>query len=214
MSKVPVCNMQGDRVGDIQLADDLLELKRGSQAVQDAVQAYRAGLRSGTASTKKRGEVSGGGAKPWRQKGTGRARAGSNRSPIWKGGGVVFGPRPRSYAKSINRKVLQLAFCRSFSEKVAAGEVVVVEKIELPEAKTRHVAMMLKKMKADRGALLVVDRLSREIVLATRNLERVEVAAASDVHTYQMIRYPLVVVTKAAMSILEGRLKKRGGKAS
>ena len=214
MSKVPVCNMQGDRVGDMQLADDLLELKRGTQAVQDAVQAYRAGLRSGTASTKKRGEVSGGGAKPWRQKGTGRARAGSNRSPIWKGGGVVFGPRPRSYAKSINRKVLQLAFCRAFSEKLAAGEVVVVEKIELPEAKTRHVAIMLKKMKAARGALLVVDRLSRDIVLATRNLARVEVAAAADVNTYQMIRYPLVVVSKAAMSVLEGRLKKRGGKAS
>ena len=116
MSKVPVCNMQGDRVGDVQLADDLLELKRGAQAVQDAVQAYRAGLRSGTASTRKRGEVSGGGAKPWRQKGTGRARAGSIRSPIWKGGGVVFGPIPRSFAKSINRKVSQLAFCRAFSE--------------------------------------------------------------------------------------------------
>ncbi|HPF99911.1 MAG TPA: 50S ribosomal protein L4 [Kiritimatiellia bacterium] len=213
MSKVPVCNMQGDRVGDVQLADDLLELKRGAQAVQDAVQAYRAGLRSGTASTRKRGEVSGGGAKPWRQKGTGRARAGTIRSPIWKGGGVVFGPIPRSFAKSINRKVSQLAFCRAFSEKVAAGEVVVVEKIELPEAKTRHVAAMLKKLKADRGALLVVERLSREIVLASRNLVRVEVAAAADVHTYQMLKYPMVVVSKAAMPILEGRLKKRGGKA-
>jgi len=205
--------MQGDRVGDVQLADDLLELKRGAQAVQDAVQAYRAGLRSGTASTRKRGEVSGGGAKPWRQKGTGRARAGTIRSPIWKGGGVVFGPIPRSFAKSINRKVSQLAFCRAFSEKVAAGEVVVVEKIELPEAKTRHVAAMLKKLKADRGALLVVERLSREIVLASRNLVRVEVAAAADVHTYQMLKYPMVVVSKAAMPILEGRLKKRGGKA-
>ena len=88
-----------------------------------------------------------------------------------------------------------------------------VEKIELPEAKTRHVAAMLKKLKADRGALLVVERLSREIVLASRNLVRVEVAAAADVHTYQMLKYPMVVVSKAAMPILEGRLKKRGGKA-
>ena len=212
MSKVPVCTMQGDRVGELQLADELLELKKGAQAVQDAVQAFRAGLRSGTASTKKRGEVSGGGAKPWRQKGTGRARAGSIRSPIWKGGGTIFGPQPRSFAKNINHKVLQLAFCRALSEKLAGGSVVVIDKIELPEPKTKYIAEMLKKVKAGRGALVIVDRLSKELVRATRNIARVEIASAKDAHTYQVLKYPMVVVSKAAMPILEGRLKKRGGK--
>ena len=213
MSKIELKNAEGKAAGTVELDSSVFGIEPNIPVIHQVVTVQLGNLRQGTHDTKGRSEVSGGGAKPWRQKGTGRARAGSIRSPIWKGGGVVFGPIPRSFAKSINRKVSQLAFCRAFSEKVAAGEVVVVEKIELPEAKTRHVAAMLKKLKADRGALLVVERLSREIVLASRNLVRVEVAAAADVHTYQMLKYPMVVVSKAAMPILEGRLKKRGGKA-
>lgn len=209
MSKLTICNMQGDRVGDMTIAQDLLELKKGAQAVHDVVEAYRAGLRAGTASTKTKGEVEGGSAKPWKQKGTGRARAGSIRSPIWRGGGVVFGPAPRSYAKKTTRKVAQLAFRRALSERIAAGEVVVLDRISVAEPKTRLVASVLKKLKAERGALLVLQAPDRNLLLAARNLSRVEVALANSVHTYQILRYPLIVVSKDAMGTLEARLRKQ-----
>ncbi len=212
MSKLPLCNMQGESVGEVKLADGLLELKKGTQAVHDVVEAHRARRRAGTASTKKRGEVSGGGAKPWRQKGTGRARAGSIRSPIWKGGGTIFGPHPRSYEKKVTKKAARLAFRRAFSEKVAAGDVLVVDQMTVAAPKTKHVAEMLKKLKLEKGALLVLDGVERNFALASRNIPGIEVAAARDVHTYQLLRYPKVVVSKGAMPLLEARLKSSGGK--
>lgn len=214
MSKLTICNMQGDRVGEMSIAAGLLELKKGAQAVHDVVEAYRAGLRAGTAKTKTKGEVEGGSAKPWKQKGTGRARAGSIRSPIWRGGGIVFGPAPRSYAKKTPRKVSQLAFRRALSEKIAAGEVVVLDRLTVTEPKTRHVAAILKKLKATRGALLVLQAPDRNLLLAARNLPDVEVATAQGVHTYQLLRHPLVLVSKDAMGTLQARLKTQEGSDS
>ncbi len=211
MSKLPIFDSQGSRLGDFELADNLLETKRGAQVVHDAVETHRANLRSGTAKTKKRGEVSGGGAKPWKQKGTGRARAGSNRSPIWRGGGVVFGPNLRSYNKKLNRKAGHLAFRRAFSDKVAAGEVIIVDQIAVPEAKTRLVAELLKKIKADRGALLVVDKSETKLVRAARNIPGVAVEEARNVHTFQVLRFPMLAVSKGAMDIIQARLKQYAG---
>jgi large subunit ribosomal protein L4 len=215
MSKLTICNMKGDRVGEMTIAKDLLELKKGAQAVHDVVEAYRAGLRAGTASTKTKGEVEGGSAKPWKQKGTGRARAGSIRSPIWRGGGVVFGPSPRkNYEKKTTRKVAKLAFRRALSEKIAAGEVMVLDQLSVPEPKTKHVAAILRKLKAVRGALLVIQAPEKNVQLAARNLPHVEVSTASAVHTYQILRHPLILVSKDAMGTLEARLKNQAGSDS
>ncbi len=214
MSKLPVCGVNGERVGDFTLADELLVLKKGEQAVHDVVEAYRAKQRAGTADTKKRGEVSGGGAKPWKQKGTGRARAGSTRSPIWRGGGTVFGPTPRSYEKKVSKKTAQLAFRRAFSERVQAGAVTLVEKLAVSQPKTKEVAAMLKGLKAAKGALIVLESADRNFILAARNLANVEVTTAAGVHTYQLLRYPMVVIAKGAMSRLEERLKKQSGRTA
>ena len=214
MSKLPIYNMKGDRVGEYDIADELLELRKGAQAVHDAVEAYQAGLRAGTASTKTRAHVSGGGIKPWRQKGTGRARAGSIRSPIWRGGGIVFGPHPRKYDKRVNKKALRLAFRRAFSEKVVSGEVALVDRLTLAEPKTKMIVSVLNKLKIERGVLLVVGAPEKNVQMASRNIPNVEVTTAEGVHTYQVLRYPRMLISRDAMVKLEERLKKPAGRAS
>ena len=141
-----ILDCKGARVGEYVIPEGVIELEKGEQAVHDAVVAYLAGLRAGTACTKTRGEVSGGGAKPFRQKGTGRARSGSSRSPVWVGGGTIFGPRPRSFAKKVNKKVLQLALKRALSERIVEGDVVVVDAVALPDHKTKNVVAILKNL--------------------------------------------------------------------
>ena len=214
MSKLPIYNMKGDRVGEYEIADELLELKKGAQAVHDAVEAYRAGLRAGTAATKTRAHVSGGGIKPWRQKGTGRARAGSIRSPIWRGGGIVFGPHPRKYEKRVNKKILRLAFRRAFSEKVASGDVALMDRWSLSEPKTKSIVSILNKLNIERGVLLILDVPDKNVGMASRNIPNVEVTTAAGVHTYQLLRYPRMLISQDAMTKLEERLKKQPGRAS
>lgn len=214
MSKLPLLNMKGERVGEVGLADDALPKGKGGQAVHDAVTAHLAALRAGTASTKKRGAVAGGGAKPYKQKGTGRARAGSIRSPIWRGGGIVFGPHPRDFGVKLPRKVLQLAFCRAVAEKAAAGQVAVLDRIELPEPKTKHVQAMLDALKAKRGALLVLDAANETITRAARNIAGVGVTTAAALHAYEVLAAPMLVVSRAALEQIEQRLQKRLGDAS
>lgn len=214
MSAIPLLNMKGERVGELQLADQQLVLNRGAQAVHDAVVAHLATRRAGTAKTKKRGEVSGGGIKPYKQKGTGRARAGSIRSPIWRGGGVVFGPQPRDYTKKMTKKAAQLAFGRAFSEKVAAGQVVAVDRVELPEPKTRYVQGLLESLKASKGALLVLGAADGHVSRATRNIRNASVTTADALHTYQVLSFPLLVLDRAAMQRIEQRLAQTAGGAS
>jgi large subunit ribosomal protein L4 len=214
MSKLPVCNIKGERVGEISLPDELVLVKKGSQAVHDVVVAHQAGLRAGTASTLTKGEVAGSNKKPWKQKGTGRARAGYRQSPVWRGGGVVFGPKPRSFAKKVPKKVARLAFRRAFGDRVAAGDVIVVDEISLATPRTKDFAEVLKKLSVSAGALIVVDTVDRNLALASRNVPGVGVATSKSVHTYELLRYPKVVVAKAAMPALETRLKKTAGRAS
>jgi len=210
MSKLNLYTAQGEKAGEVEIADASLVTDRGEQAVHDAVVAYQANQRAGTHKTKKRDEVSGGGIKPFKQKGTGRARAGSIRSPIWRGGGVVFGPQPRDYSQQLNKRVGKLAFARAMSERITEGAVIVVERFAPAQPKTRLLTELLKKLGVTQGALLVNEAADRNLTLAARNLAKVEVAPASDVNTYQVLRYRQIVVSKAALEKLEQRMKNLG----
>jgi large subunit ribosomal protein L4 len=206
MSKVPVKSIKGESIGDYEVADNLLVLDKGAQAVHEAVVAYTAHQRAGTASTKRKSEVNGTGAKPWKQKGLGRARAGYKQSNVWRGGYVAHGPQPRSYGKKVSKKVAKLAFRRAFSAKVDQGEITVIDDLSLSAPKTKEFATVLKNLGLDRGALFIVDQANDNLLLASRNIPKVEVATAQLVNTYQMLRYKNVIVTKAGIEALEKRL--------
>ena len=206
MSALTVVDKAGKAVGKVDFPDALLSPRAGRQALMQAVVTLRANQRAGTHSTKTKGEVAGSGKKPWRQKGTGRARAGYRQSPIWRGGGVVFGPKPRSYAKDMSRKTARLALRRALTEKLADEQVVVVDALAFTQAKTKDFVATLKGLQAGAGALVVVDRVTRELVLASRNVPGVEVVAASDVNPLQILRYPRMVITQPGLARLQDRL--------
>lgn len=206
MSKLKVMDTKGAAVGEITLADGLLVLDRGDKAVHDAVLAYLAAQRAGSASTKRKGEVAGSNKKPWRQKGTGRARAGHRQSPVWRGGGVAFGPHPRAYNVKVNKKVGQLALRRAVGARVEDGGWKVVDALAMEAGKTRAFAALLKALGVKAPALILVDQPDVKAVLASRNIPGIEMMRAQDVHVYHVVRYPTVVATKAAMAVLEQRL--------
>jgi large subunit ribosomal protein L4 len=188
-------------------AIETFEGNKGVQAVKDVVVAHMANARQGTRSTKTRGEVSGGGKKPFRQKGTGRARAGSTRSPLWSGGGVVFGPRPRDFSKKINAKIKALAFRRAFYDRAVAGEIDVIEAFSAPNAKTREVNAVLSKI-APKGRVLFVDeRLTPELRRATGNLARVETQDSSSLNTLDLTKYRSLILSEKALEIVIARMK-------
>ena len=203
---LPILDSTGSKVGDADLDASWLEREKGDRAVRDSVVSFLARMRAGTASTKVRSEVRGGGAKPYRQKGTGRARAGSIRSPIWRGGGVIFGPAPRSFAKKTNRKVRLLALRRALTERIDENAVIMVDEIALEEAKTRHMVAFLKAIEAGHDALIVVDRLDPNVCLAARNLPGVEMMNVSSVNTYWMLLFKKIVITRAALEALGSRI--------
>jgi large subunit ribosomal protein L4 len=193
-------------VGDFDIPDDMLVLDRGEEAVHDTVVAYLAGQRSGSASTLRKGEVAGSNKKPWRQKGTGRARAGYRQSPVWRGGGVAFGPHPRNFALKVNKKVSRLAFRRAFSDKLATGQVRILDQLTLADAKTKSFAILMKSLGISSPALFLVDKMERNVAVASRNIPKVEVTTVKDVNVYQLLRYPIVVVTTAGMNQIRARL--------
>jgi large subunit ribosomal protein L4 len=207
-----VFDAKGAPAGELVLDDDLLALNRGRQAVHDAVVAHLAAERAGSANTRGKGEVSGSNVKPWRQKGTGRARSGYRRSPVWRGGGIAHGPHPRSYEQRIPRRVVQLAFRHAFSQRAAAGEVKVLEELAVPEAKTKAFAALLKGLGTPAGALFVVDRVEPKAAMASRNIPGVEMVAARDVSAYQILRHRAIVVTKAGLELLKLRLQGGAGR--
>lgn len=213
MSTLKVYDTKGAAVGEMDVPDALLCLGKGQQAVHDAVVAHLAACRAGTASTLQKGEVSGSNRKPWKQKGTGRARAGYRQSPVWRGGGIVFGPKPRDYRVRIGRKTAQLAFRRALSERISAGEVRVVDSLALSDGKTKALASALKAMELAKGALLVVDKMDEALKRAARNIPTVEVVQARDVGVYQIMRHPAVVVTREGMDAMKARLEGRAGQA-
>ncbi|OGV72281.1 MAG: 50S ribosomal protein L4 [Lentisphaerae bacterium RIFOXYB12_FULL_65_16] len=206
---LPIFDKSGSQIGGLDLSPAWLEREKGDQAVHDSVVACLAGMRAGTASTKTRGKVRGGGAKPWRQKGTGRARAGSNRSPVWRGGGIIFGPIPRSFAKHVNRKVEKLAMRRVFTERLDENAVIVVDDVVLDTPKTKGLTALLKTLGAGVDALVLVDKVEDNVRLAAQNLPSVRLMTAVTVNPYWMLLYKKIVVTRAALEVLGGRIGAR-----
>jgi large subunit ribosomal protein L4 len=184
---------------------DMIEGGRGTQAVHDVVVAMRAARRSGTANTKTKAEVDLSGAKPWRQKGTGRARAGYASSPIWRGGGVVFGPKPRDYSKKVSKTLRRLAFRKALSERIAAGDVLTVDKFAVSEIKTKSFIDLVKKATDARKVLLISDSFDEKTQKSARNVKPVTLATASDVNTEQLLSFEKILVTPAALAKLAER---------
>jgi large subunit ribosomal protein L4 len=204
--KLTVKNINGKDSGELQVKFPLVEGGKGTQAVHDVVVAHQANQRMGTASTKTMGEVAGSGKKPWKQKGTGRARAGSFASPLWRGGGVVFGPKPRDFGRNIPRKTKQLALRKALTERLKAGDVVLVDDFKLSSPKTKGFIDVLKKLEVSGTALVVTPAIEQNLRLATRNLEKVEVTTADDLNTYQVLRSDKLLFSRPAFEKLEERL--------
>jgi large subunit ribosomal protein L4 len=193
---------------------DLIEGGRGTQAVHDVVVAIRAARRSGTANTKTKAEVDLSGAKPWRQKGTGRARAGYKSSPIWRGGGVVFGPKPRDYSKKVSKSVRRLAFQKALSERISAGDVLTVDKFVVPEFKTKSFVDLLRKQ-TDAGKVLIVsDSFDEKTFKSARNVKSARLATAADVNTEQLLAFEKILVTQAGLDKLAERSSSPSGTSS
>jgi large subunit ribosomal protein L4 len=206
--KLPVKNIQGKDSGELEVKFAMVEDGRGTQAVHDVVVAYNAAQRMGTACTKTAGEVAGTNKKPWRQKGTGRARAGSFQSPLWRGGGVVFGPKPRDYAKKVNSSTKQLALRKAMTERLKAGDVVVIDDLKLGSAKTKDFIGTLATLKVTGKTLIVVQAHDKNLELASRNLADVEVTTGDELNTYQLLRPSKVVFTRGGYDAVEKRLAK------
>ncbi|MBS7286464.1 MAG: 50S ribosomal protein L4 [Kiritimatiellae bacterium] len=193
---------------EITFDESQLTLDKGEQAVKDAVTAIRNALRAGTACTKGKGEVAGSNKKPWKQKGTGNARAGFRQSPVWRGGGVVHGPKPRSYEQKINKKVMKLAFARAFSDKLKAGDVIVVDEFKFEAPKTKLMAGFLKTLGIDRTAVVVQKDVDDTVVLVTSNLPRIDYSTAQALDVYTVLANRKLVCDKAAFEALMARIAK------
>lgn len=206
--KLTVKNTQGKDQGELEVKFPLVENASGTEAVQQAVVAYRAAQRMGTACTKNAGEVAGTNKKPWRQKGTGRARAGSFQSPLWRGGGVVFGPKPRDFSKKVGRATKQLALRKALSERLKAGDILVIDDLKLASAKTKEFIGVLDALKLDGTTLVVSQGSDKNLLLASRNVPGVEVTTADTLNTYDVLRSDKVVFTRGAFETVEQRLTK------
>ena len=185
-----------------------LTLDKGAQAVKDAVTAIRNALRAGTACTKGKGEVAGSNKKPWKQKGTGNARAGFRQSPVWRGGGVAHGPKPRSYEQKLNKKVWKLAFARAFSDKLVSGDVIVVDAFSFEAPKTKLMAKFLKELGVDRTAVVVQKDVDDTVVLVTSNLPAIDYSTAQALDVYTVMANRKVVCDKAGFDALMARIAK------
>ena len=203
MESLSVLNIKGENVGKISLNELVWGIEPNDAVLYDAITLARNNSRQGTADTKTRSEVSGGGRKPWRQKGTGRARQGSTRAPHWPGGGVVFGPTPRSYAKKMNKKERRLALKSALSYKVIESELIVVDNFNMETNKTKEALKALENLKATKKVLLVVDELTDNIVLATRNIKEVVLLEASEINTYDVIAADNMIITEKAVKQIE-----------
>jgi large subunit ribosomal protein L4 len=207
--KISIKDIKGKNQGELEVKFELVEGGKGTQAVHDTVVAYRAAQRMGTACTKNVGEVSGSNKKPWRQKGTGRARAGSFQSPLWVGGGVVFGPKPRDFAKKVNTKTKQLALRKALSERLKAGDVVVVDDLKLGSAKTKDFVGVLAALELKGTTLVVSQAVDKNLTLASRNVESVTLTTSESLNTYDVLRSDKLVFTKGAFEKVEARLSSK-----
>ena len=207
MAKQKVLNVKGEQVKDITLSDSIWKITPNDAVLYDAVVLAQASLRSRTHDTKTRSEVSGGGRKPWKQKGTGRARQGSIRAPQWRGGGIVFGPHPRDYDKKMNRKERRLALKSALTYKFLDKELIVLDSIELAEGKTKVALEILKNLKLDDTTMFVTKEENENLVLATRNLGDLNVILSRNINVLEILRSKYLVVTEDAIADIEEALK-------
>ncbi len=205
--KLQVLAMDGEKAGTVSVKGEVFGIEPNKQVMFDAVQVYQANRRQATAKTKNRAEVKGGGRKPWKQKGTGRARAGSNRSPIWVGGGVVFGPTgQQNYSLAMNKGAHRLALRSALSLKVAEKGIIVLEKLEMAEAKTKAMIEVLAKVNAGKKVLLVLDEENDNVILAARNIPGIMIVPTTNVSVYDLLNVDSMVTTKAAIKMIEEAL--------
>lgn len=203
MPKVALYNMEGSQIGDIELKDSIFDVAVNQTVVHAVVVNHLANLRQGTQNTKTRAEVRGGGIKPWRQKGTGRARQGSIRSPQWTGGGVALGPKPRSYRYSLNKKTRQLALKSALTSKVKEENLVVLDQISLEEYKTKEIVKMLKNLNCEGKTLVVLNAKDEKVVKSADNIPGVATTLVTTLNTYEIVKYDKCVITVDAVKKLE-----------
>lgn len=203
MEKVSVLNVKGEKVSDIALNESIWAITPNDAVLYDAIVLARNNERQGTASTKTRSEVSGGGRKPWRQKGTGRARQGSTRAPHWPGGGIVFGPHPRDFFKKMNKKERRLALKSALSYKAIESELVVLDALSLESNKTKEMKTILNNLKLKNKTLIVVDELNENVILSTRNLNNVILLEVSEINVLDIVSADNLVVTVDALKAIE-----------
>ncbi len=203
MPKVQLFNMQGDSVGEIELSESVFGITPNIHVLHSAVVSQLASTRRGTQSALLRGEVRGGGRKPWRQKGTGRARSGSSRSPVWRGGGVVFAPKPRKYGFKLPKKVRRLALHSALSSKVMEQQLIVLDTLSFGEAKTREMVKVLKALQISKKAMIVMDDLDEGVLRSARNLEGVKATDVAGMNIVDLLQHDVLVMTKAAVTKTE-----------
>lgn len=204
--KLTIKDINGNNQGELEVQFPVIENGRGSQALHQTVVAYQAAQRSGTACTKTMGDVAGTGKKPWRQKGTGRARAGSFASPLWRGGGVVFGPKPRDYRQKVSHRTRQLALRKALGERMKAGDLLLVDDLKLASHKTKEFLKVLSALQLDGTVLVVVAAKEPNLTLASRNALGVELTTGESLNTYQVLHYDKLLFTKSALNQVEQRL--------
>jgi len=203
MPNVQVVDMQGKKVSTVDLADSIFGIEPNAAVMHQMVVSYLANQRQGTQSALTRSEVSGGGRKPWRQKGTGRARQGSTRAPQWYHGGIVFAPKPRDYRFSVNKKVRRLAMKSAFSSKAAAEEIIVIDSIAVDEIKTASIAAMLAAVGSDRKALIVLPEVDEKVIKSARNIKGVKTAQVNELNVYDILNADKLIIAKDALTKIE-----------
>lgn len=200
---VPVHNMAGDKVGEIELRDDIFAAPINKTVMHQALVRQLANARRGTHKVKERGEVAGGGRKPWRQKGTGRARQGSTRAPQWRGGGIVFGPTPRSYEQKMPRKMRRVAMRSALSAKAGSEQIVVVQELTLAQPKTKEMVGILRNLKVEKSALILLPERNANVELSARNLPDVKALQAGYMNMRDLLGYGTLIVTTDAINEIE-----------
>lgn len=203
MPTVSVFDMTGKEVGTMELSENVFGIEPNVPVMHAAVVNYLANQRQGTQSTLTRAEVSGGGRKPWKQKGTGHARQGSIRAPQWTHGGIALGPKPRDYGYTLNKKVKQLALRSALSSKVADQEIIIVDDIQIPEIKTKTVVGMLKALKAEKKTLIMTDGVDKNLVLSANNVPNVKTAPTNNINVYDVLNCEKLILTKSAVQKIE-----------
>jgi len=209
MAEIQVLNIKGQSVGKIELDKEIFNGEVNEPVLYQVVKMYEANQRQGTASTKTRSDVRGGGRKPWRQKGTGRARAGTIRSPLWRGGGKIFGPHPRDYSSSVPKSVKRLALISSLNAKLNDKNIVIIDDIKLEKAKTKEFAAVLRNIKADRKPLVVLDGKDETVIRASRNIANLLLRDYKALNAYEVLKQQKLVLTQKALEALTKTLVKQ-----